>query len=369
MISEGTSVHVVEEDPYNNEEGVYIPEGMATLYGSSRLDEEMLEIYDSIVEAVRMGEETVPMIRDAAEYNTLLNLAAVEQLAFGHVSGRKSGDYDIETGYFPIEFTYRLSTEEMSEMNRRAEAAADEILALVTADMTVYDKLKYFHDTLILSCESSRDYEYANTVYGALVEKKALCEGYSKAFSYLCNRSGIENMLVTGHTNEAHMWNMVKVDGNWYHIDVTWDKPGGALAEAYPEMIMYQYFMVTDSVIENDHQITVISTPPPQALSTNENYFFKEGLYIRSEDEAEQVMEKAFRAAVSGRSCIAMVKFDTTNLMYSVMNDVAETGEKGGDFLKDIIDDISYENNVRLNIGWTDFYLKYRILVFIIEYS
>lgn len=370
MISEGTSIHIVEEEQGQEEDTeVYIPEGMVTPYASKKLNSELLEIYDTIVEAVGKGEDKIPMVRDASDYNPLLNLAAVEQLGFSHVSGRKAGEYDLDTGYFPVEFTYRLTVSEMSDMNRHAEQAADEIMAAVTDEMSVYDKLKYFHDYLILNCESSREYEYANTVYGALVEGKALCEGYSKAFSYLCNRAGIENMIVTGRTNEAHMWNMVKVDGNWYHIDVTWDKPGGTLADAFPNMIMYQYFMVTDSVIENDHQIVTISYPPPQALSTNENYFCKEGFYVEKAGDVEKVMENVFRKAVEERAATAMVKFDTNNLMYSVINDVVEAGEKDGKFLKDIIDGISAENGVTLSIGWTDFYSKYRILVFIIEYS
>ena len=368
MISEGTSIHVIEEDS-PEEQGVYIPEGMVTAYASKKLDKELLDIYNTIVEAVKNGEESIPMIRDASDYNPLLNLAAVEQLAFGHVSGRKPGDYDLDTGHFSVDFMYRLTVEEMSRMNRESEAAADEIMLSISEDMSDYEKLKAFHDHLILNCESSRDYEYANTVYGALVEGKALCEGYSKAFSYLCNRAGIENMIVTGLTNEAHMWNMVKVNGNWYHVDVTWDKPGGTFADMFPDMIMYQYFMVTDSVIENDHQIVTISSPPPQALSTNESYFHKEGFYITKSSEIESVMENAFRKAVTERNNIAMVKFDTNNLMYSVINDVVDAGENDGDFLKDIIDEISDENNVKLNIGWTDFYSKYRILVFIIEYS
>ncbi|MBQ8827037.1 MAG: hypothetical protein IJ007_08090 [Oscillospiraceae bacterium] len=368
MISEGTSIHVVEEEP-PEEQGVYIPEGMVTAYASKKLDDDLLDIYNTIVEAVRNGEESIPMLRDASDYNPLLNLAAVEQLAFGHVSGRKPGDYDLDTGRFSVDFIYRLTPEEMSRMNRESEAAADEIMLGISEDMTDYEKLKFFHDYLILNCESSKDYEYGNTVYGALVEGKALCEGYSKAFSYLCNRVGIENMIVTGLTNEAHMWNMVKVNGNWYHIDVTWDKPGGTLADMFPDMIMYQYFMVTDSVIENDHRIVTISSPPPQALSTNESYFHKEGFYVADSSDIESVMENAFRKAVAEKSNIAMVKFDTNNLLYSVINDVVDAGENDGDFLKDIIDGISAENNVKLNISWTDFYSKYRILVFIIEYS
>lgn len=367
MISEGTSVHVVEESESDTE--VYIPEGMVTPYASRKLEDDFLEIYNEIVDAVKTNTESIPMTRDAADYNPLLNLVTVEQLGISHVAGRKPGDYDINTGNFSVDFSYRLTPSEMSRMNHKAEEAAEKIMQNITPDMTPYDKLKYFHDYLILNCESSRDYEYANTIYGALVEGKALCEGYSKAFSYLCNLAEIENMIVTGLTNEAHMWNMVKVDGNWYHVDVTWDKPGGTLVDMFPDMIMYQYFMVTDSVIENDHQIVTISSPPPQALSTNESYFHKEGLYVNGKDDVSSVMRTAFRNAAAEKSNIAMVKFDTNNLMHSVINSMIESDSTDGRMLKEIIDEVSTEYNVRLNVSWTDFYSKYRVLVFIIEYT
>ncbi len=368
MISEGTSVKIVEEAP-EQEMAVYVPKGMVTPYASKRLDEELLEKYGDLVNSIGNCEKSVPMFEDAKHYNEFLNIAAVEQLSFGHIADRKSGEYDLDTGRFSIDFTYRLTPEEMSNMNRAAEAAAENILSGITADMTAYDKLKYFHDYLVLNCSSSTDYEYADTVYGALVKGQALCEGYAKAFSYLCNKTGIENMIVTGYTNEAHMWNMVKVDGNWYHIDVTWDKPSGMLAEMYPDMIMYQYFMVTDSVIENDHSVWTIHTAPPKALSTNENYFIKEGLFIAEKADIEPVLKTAFEGAVSEKNNIAMVKFDTNNLMRAVTKEMSAVSEDGAAYMTDIIESISGEYGVKLNVSWTDFYSGYRIIVFVIEYG
>ena len=368
MISEGTSVHIVEEEP-EQEMAVYVPKGMVTPYASARLDKDQLESYNELVESIGNCQDSIPMMHDATIYNVFLNIASIEQLSFGHVADRKSGDYDLETGRFSIDFTYRLTPQEMSNMNRAAEAVADSIVSELPDNATTYDKLKYFHDYLVINCTSSTDYEYANTVYGALVKGQALCEGYAKAFSYLCNKAGIENMIVTGYTNEAHMWNMVKVNGNWYHVDVTWDKPSGMLAEMYPDMVMYQYFMVTDSVIENDHSIWSVSYAPPKALSTNENYFVKEGLYIDSKDDIDTVMNNAFDKAVSQQKNIAMVKFDTNNLMRSVTKEMAAVSENGAAYLTYIIDAASDKYGVKLNVSWTDFYSGYRTIVFVIEYG
>ena len=74
------------------------------------------------------------------------------------------------------------------------------------------------------------DKDHKGDIYGVFVEKKAVCEGYTKAFTYLCHQYGLDCVGVTGSTYKSggasdHAWNLVKVDGSWYYVDVTWDDP------------------------------------------------------------------------------------------------------------------------------------------------
>ena len=68
-----------------------------------------------------------------------------------------------------------------------------------------------------------------HNIYGALYNKKVVCEGYARTFKYILDGLGIENVLVSGTgTNssgvtESHAWNYVKIDEKWYGVDVTWD--------------------------------------------------------------------------------------------------------------------------------------------------
>lgn len=368
MIEGGTSVLIEDTATNVRSSLIYFPEDMETVYGQTALSAEEKKIYDSLVKAIGDEEPSVPMEADGETYTKILNLIGIEQMGFGNVSDRRVGEFDVESQHFPVEFTYRFSCEEMSNMNRAAEAAANEIMLGVTDEMTTYDKLKYFHDYLITHCESDSEDAYANTIYGALVRGKALCEGYAKSFSYLCNKAGIENIIVTGETDTAHMWNMVKIDGNWYHVDVTWDKPDGTIAEMYPDMVMYQYFLVTDSVIENNHTIWTITTPPPKAYGTKENYFVKEGLYVENEQMTEQTIENALRKAIAEGKHTISIKFSTSNMLLSTVHQMMDSANNGGDYLKSRISDISSEFNIKLNISWTDYYSQFRILVFIIDY-
>jgi len=72
------------------------------------------------------------------------------------------------------------------------------------------------------SVTSARSYESV----GALVDKVAVCDGYSKAFVKLAQACGLTVKRVTGTANgEGHAWNQIRLNGKWYNVDVTWEDP------------------------------------------------------------------------------------------------------------------------------------------------
>ncbi len=96
-----------------------------------------------------------------------------------------------------------------------------------------YKEVKYIHDYLVdhISYDQSSGINSGN-LYGALIEGKAVCEGYSKALQYILNLVHIPNIIVYGSgTNnlgesEFHSWNYVQMEnGLWYAVDATWDDP------------------------------------------------------------------------------------------------------------------------------------------------
>ncbi len=122
----------------------------------------------------------------------------------------------------------------------------------------IYDKIKYVHDTLIKSIEYDSDFKNSHNIYGAFVDQKVVCEGYAKAFKYLMDELDIECILVSGTaTNssgkeESHMWNYVKLNNQWYGVDVTWDDPiinGGA----YKNNLRHYYFLKGKSTFNTSH--------------------------------------------------------------------------------------------------------------------
>ncbi|MDE6961362.1 MAG: hypothetical protein K2P27_10950 [Lachnospiraceae bacterium] len=143
------------------------------------------------------------------------------------------------------------------------EALADQ---LSDPSMSDYEKVKTFHDYLVRQV----NYDYDNlkagtlpdtafTAEGALLLHSAVCEGYARAFSYLCRRAGIEEMLVYGTADDgtgvqSHAWNQVCVDGVWYYVDVTWDDPlVDKEVVTDGSNIIYDYFLVPDMTLLGNH--------------------------------------------------------------------------------------------------------------------
>ena len=66
----------------------------------------------------------------------------------------------------------------------------------------------------------------------------------------LCDLSGIDCKMITGTAGgENHAWNLVKLDDQWYHTDVTWDDPSPDV----PGRVLYTYFNVEETAIDKSH--------------------------------------------------------------------------------------------------------------------
>lgn len=112
------------------------------------------------------------------------------------------------------------------------EAATKEAMAQIDSSMSDLEKALVLHDYLVVNCAynwgvATRKESYSDRVYsayGVLVDKDAVCQGYALAYKYLLNLAGIPSVTVSSDPMN-HMWNMVQMDGKWYHADVTYDDP------------------------------------------------------------------------------------------------------------------------------------------------
>ncbi len=119
-------------------------------------------------------------------------------------------------------------------------------LAVELKGSTDYDTIKNVHDYLVENFEYDYRSDMANhTDIDGFRDGEMVCSGYSLAAYYLLNSAGISTRTVLGSSgddksgNITHMWNVVKLDGRWYNLDITWDDPGGG-------NLRYDYFLKSD---------------------------------------------------------------------------------------------------------------------------
>lgn len=101
------------------------------------------------------------------------------------------------------------------------QAAQIIVNTIIKPNMTEYEKVKTINSFLINYL--SYDYSLSKfSAYDSLTTKQSVCMGYTLTAYKLLEKSGIENKIITGTLKGTpHSWNLVKVNNQWYHLDVT----------------------------------------------------------------------------------------------------------------------------------------------------
>ena len=142
-----------------------------------------------------------------------------------------------------INFNYSaVPKDHQRRLNGEVAVAMEAIGANLQRDHSPAELVCAISDYIAVHCEYAFERDgktpdhSASNVYSALIEGRAICEGYADAFTLLAKRWGLEVEKVTGESGpggDSHAWNLVRIEGAWYHVDVTWndptpDVPGGA---------------------------------------------------------------------------------------------------------------------------------------------
>lgn len=140
--------------------------------------------------------------------------------------------------------------------------AFDIVSDITTDSMSDYQKIRAIHDWLCMNLIFDYNNYMAGTVsdvsktyVGAINNRVAVSGGYSEAFDVLARAAGIDSRVVTGTAfyvtgYSAQSWNIVKMDGSWYAIDVTWDDP---IPDKAGRVDSYEYFLLTIEQMAKNH--------------------------------------------------------------------------------------------------------------------
>ncbi|AFQ45722.1 Ig-like domain-containing protein [Desulfosporosinus meridiei] len=125
-----------------------------------------------------------------------------------------------EPGDTQFNFTIEYFTTKVQE--DEVDVRVLQIASSIThSEMNDFQKEKAVHDWILANVNYD-DELLQRTAYTALTSGKTVCQGYSMLMLKLLSAVGIENRIVTGYIgSEYHAWNLVKLDGKWYHVDST----------------------------------------------------------------------------------------------------------------------------------------------------
>lgn len=165
-----------------------------------------LQNWDNSFSVSYDGDDIIDIVESASEKDDYL------ERSLDKFKLSKKGKEDI------IEVTYMTTKDQEDYIELELNNVINEI---ITDSMSTADKVKAVNDYIVKKYSYDRNVESDN-VYYALTTGIAACQGYSMTTYKMLKMMGIENRLVIGTMNgEGHAWNIVKIDNNWYNIDVT----------------------------------------------------------------------------------------------------------------------------------------------------
>lgn len=185
---------------------------------------------------------------------------------------------------------YTVTKEEYLSQKEELMQTAESIVSSLSDPDDEWQTELEIHDYIVDNCSyklTEPKLLYSSS-YGALVNGEAACEGYSKAAKLLFDMTGIESALVSGISNNydgeegSHMWNAVKIDGEFYYLDCTWDDPVNDEGE---DLKLYTYFNINDEMISATHSDFSYDFG---CTATAANYHVKTGRYFEEYSRTDE---------------------------------------------------------------------------------
>ena len=170
-----------------------------------------------------------------------------------------SGKYLEDGTCVEIILNYNETVKDLSAAREMFLSQAEIILSQARNLGSDFERERYVHDALAQRVEYDLNSRMNQSAYSGMVTARTVCAGYARAFQYLMQQLGIPCYYCTGFAGEDHAWNIVRLDGEYYNVDVTWDDT----AE-----LTHDYFNKTDAEYAPTHRRTGLSVYLPACMGT-----------------------------------------------------------------------------------------------------
>lgn len=330
-----TSVSVIEESENEDNASSTLPErSLAQVAQNLSLSDDSNFAYSGLSESCRtcyreiyailndMLEKVELSSKDPDEVDLAFRAVMVDHPEIFYVKGYSIGKFMRGSTLSKIVFsgTYTMTKDEVEAGRRDVDDYAASVIA-GCPDGGDYDKIKYVYEYLIKNNEYVPDAENNQNILSVVRGGKTVCQGYTKAMQLILNKMGIFCTLVNGKACGrngvpdaeeladadnaewgGHVWNIVKCNGMYYNIDVTWGDAVITLMSddgtlSHDVEVNYEFFLVDDASLIGTHDPEPVVTMP-RCNSMEDNYYRHEGLYFTDVDPERfyMIFESAYAA-------------------------------------------------------------------------
>ena len=290
----------------------------------NQLDEGQQEIYRTLRDGIARSDEEIQLdIDDIEEVQAIFRFILYDYPEFFWVTGTSlSRIYQWTDGrsYMFFKPEYGYSGAQKEAMQDEIEEAVEAFLATVEPELSEYERVQMVYEYIILTTSYNLEAPNHQNIYSVFVNRQSVCAGFSRAAQLLLNRLGVfatyvsGTAYVPGTSNEpiAHAWNLVRIDGAYYYLDVTWGSPifqdGSGL---HHSGIIYDYLLVSEDMLFRTHTLSEGIEMPP-ATSLRHNFFVMNDMFYEWADE-ERILESMNTSIRNQEEWIAF-KFATPEL-------------------------------------------------------
>lgn len=295
LAKNGTFNKIIERYDYKKVEEYTKKEG-ATLYYYNKLTDTQKRMYLSVVEGVKSEKEKVDLgffTNDKEEFKKDVTLAMYAYMADNADVFYVASEYTVEYKDYLVarkgvaHIKYTVTGKKLEEQKKKFDSQIDSIISkVIKGNMTEYQKELAIHDYLVSNINYythsgiSEIPDEKHLAYSALVDNSAVCDGIAKAFKVLMDKINVECIVTMGTSDgEPHAWNIVKLDNEYYHVDLTAD--GLKVDGKVLGLATHLYFNLTDTEIsktsKQDNEFE-----RPKCLGTRYDYYKQTGMYIDS---------------------------------------------------------------------------------------
>ncbi len=274
--------------------------GQPEYFYRSKLNQPDRDSYDRIVEAVKKYEKSVELCAGHGEPKKIMEAVLYDHPELFWFSW---GNLQNSHTLLPI---YCVTPEEAKSLQQSMEPVIAKYLEGVEDNMSAYDVAIRLHvkmaaavdyDTIALNQEKrqggpkNENLDYLRSICGVFINGKCVCEGYARAMVYLLQKCGIEAAeaagavkTASGRSDAYHAWVALKIDGQYYYSDPTWDDRSNTDQAVKNTDIGLKYFCITTEELYRTRDTILCPTAMPIFTATDANYYYHNGFVIDSYD-------------------------------------------------------------------------------------